>query len=150
MKYIFTFLFAFTALLSFSQEISTRKIVLSNDSIGLYNKMVPATRFGPSYFLCLQEYSKSFSNESFNSLIDNLKKQHPDIIALKAVDNKSVICIIPKHAMKGIYNFHDFISSNFDPQLLGHITSKQIVHIQVVPEYDPANKEEEKGFKGFN
>src|ERR1700745_1270343 len=128
MKYIFTLLFAFVNLLSFSQEISTRKIVLSNDSIVLYNKKIISTQFGPSYFLCFQEYSKTISNESFNGLVENLKKHNPDIVALMGPDNKSIICIIPKHAIKGIYNFHDFISSNFASQLSGEIRSKQTVH----------------------
>ncbi|MGZ3904524.1 MAG: hypothetical protein ACXVC6_12565 [Bacteroidia bacterium] len=150
MKYIFTLLFTWSALFSVSQEIKAQKIVLNTDYIILYNKKIPSTEFGHSYFLCLQKYSIAYSDESFKKLSENLKKYNPDIVAIKADDNKSVVCVFPKHTIRGINDFHELISNQFDPQISGQIKSKETVHIQVVPEYDPANKEEEKGFKGFN
>jgi len=150
MKHILTFIFALGILSCTSQEISVNKIVLSTDSIVIYNIKYPSTQFGPSYFLCLQEYTNRFSDDAFNTLTANFKKYSPDIITLKASDNKSVVCIFPKHALKGISNLHGFISTNFDTQLIEQIKLRRTVHIQVTNEYDPANKEEEKGFKGFN
>jgi len=147
---IFSFLFVGLTQIKAQDIKIDNKIVLLNDSVPVYNIWHPSTAFSHSYFICLQKFDVAFTDESFNGLVSNLKRKNQDIAIYKSADNKSVTCIFPKHTLAGIKNMQDFVLSNFDTYLNGHLLQKQTVHIQVASEYDVNNKPEEKGFKGFN
>jgi len=147
---IFSFLFVALVQIKAQDANVRNKIVLLNDKISIYNVLYPSTTFSHSYFMCLQEFDVAFTDASFNNLESNLKAKNKDISIYKSADNKSVTCVFPKHTLAGIKNMQDFVLSNFDSYLSGHVVQKQTVHIQVASEYDVNNKPEEKGFKGFN
>lgn len=145
------FLFCLNALVKVNaQEGKTdNKIVLLNDSIPVYGNRYKATTFSHSYFMSMQSFDVAFSNAAFTDLADKLKKKNVDISAFKAPDNKSIICVFPKHTLEGIKSIESFVLSNLESYLGSHLVSSKTVHIQVANEYDEKNTPEEKGFKGF-
>lgn len=150
MRYIVAVIFALTVFTARSQDTKiVHKVVLKKDSIKFYNVSHAPMEFGESYFVCQENYAYSFTETGFNELVSALKAQSPDIVAFRSPDNKSITCIFPKLATKGIRDLHDFISEHFSDKVMAQVSTQHVVHVQVVSQYDPLNTPAEKGF-GYN
>ncbi len=130
-------------------EIVNHRIVLDTDSGDFFGKKFNAMFFGGSYFVCSQSYNVPFSDVDFNNFITKIQNINTEIKAYKSLDNKNLICVFPKSAVRGISSFSGFINSNFPSGYLSSLIGGKTTHVEVTRVYDPLDKESERGFIQF-
>jgi len=143
--FLFT-LFLLSNKIEAQSESNNHRVVLVSDSGEIFGKKFPADAFSGSYFVCAYRYGVPFSDQEFNDFAVNVKNFNSEITVYKASDNSSLVCIFPKTALKGITTFTAFVNSKLSPNVSSNLVSSKTTHIEVVTQFDPLDKENEKGF----
>ena len=120
--------------------------VLATDSSEIYGRKFPALAFSDSYFTCAHQYGTAFSDQEFNSFLSKIQNFNSAITAYKANDNKRLVCIFRKTALRGIFSLSGFINSNLTSNFSSNLLNVKTTQIEVVRAFDPLDKEDEKGF----
>lgn len=140
-------LFCFLSNFIFSQKIiETHRIVLVTDSSNIFEKKFAASQFGESYFMFLNEYGVSFTEDEFNNLKLNCDRRKTEIKVFKSIDNKKLTCVFPKTALHGIGTLDEFLNSNFSSNCKSNVVLKKITFIEVRGSFNSLDAKIEKGF----
>lgn len=143
--FLTSFLAVFCFYLKAQEPKLTGRVMLSKDSIPVFDKMYSSNVFTKSFFYCRTDFSGIISNSQFESFNSSVKGHNIDIASFISTDGKSIVSIFPKHTIRGIKEFYGFLENHFNQNSFPGVLNKSIKHVEVVEAYDPLDKN-----RGFN